>query len=533
MHRFVTLLLIATGIFVAGCTTPASRPADYDVVIRHGRIIDGTGRPATPGDVAIRDGRIVAVGSAPGTARTEIDATGKVVTPGFIDVHTHSEEITELPLAENFLRMGVTTIITGNCGMSAVDLAAYFTGIERTKVGPNVAALIGQGAVRAQVMGGSFMRPPTPEELDQMRALVAKAMADGAVGMSTGLIYLPGTYTRTEELIELAKVVAAHGGIYASHMRYESIRIFEALEELVRIAREARVRAEVSHIKLAGPAAWGRTADVIAVLERARAEGLEITQDQYAYTASSTGIATLVPSDVREGGDAAFKRRLADPAQKAWMISAMKGSLAAGARGDYAYAVIASYQHDPRLNGKSIKQAAQELRGSDSIDAQIEVILDIVGNGGAAGVFHGMDETDLRKFMALPHTMIASDAAPRRFGDGVPHPRGYGNNARVLGHYVREQKLLTIEDAVRKMTSLPAQAFRLARRGALKPGYVADVAIFDPATVSDPSTFDDPHHYAVGFSDVLVNGVPVIRNGVLTGSRPGRPVRLKDEVGSW
>jgi N-acyl-D-amino-acid deacylase len=529
MHRSASWLLISAGVFLAGCTTPVSRPADYDIVIRHGRIIDGTGRPAMPGDVAIRDGRIVAVGSAPGTARTEIDATGKVIAPGFIDVHTHSEEITELPFAENFLRMGVTTIITGNCGMSAVDLGEYFAGLERTKVGPNVGALIGQGAVRAQVMGGSFMRPPTPAELDQMRALVAKAMRDGAVGMSTGLIYLPGTYTRTEEIVELAKVVAAQGGIYASHMRYETVRIFEALEELARIAREAKIRAEVSHLKLSGPAAWSRTGDVMAFLERARAEGLDITQDQYAYTASSTGIATLVPSDVREGGDARFKARLADPVQKARMLAAMKGSIETGARGDYSYAVVASYEHDPRLNGKSIKQCAQLLRGTDSIDAQIEVILEIVANGGAAGVFHGMDEKDLQAFMKLPRTMIASDAAPRKFGDSVPHPRGYGNNARVLGHYVRDLKVLTLEDAVRKMTSLPAQTFRLARRGELKPGFIADVAVFDPATVSDPSTFDDPHHYALGFSDVLVNGVPVIRAGALTNSRPGRPVRLGDQ----
>ena len=378
-------------------------------------------------------------------------------------------------------------------------------------------------------MGGSFMRPTTEPEIEQMRQLVAQAMRDGAVGMSTGLIYLPGTYTRTEELIELAKVAAAGGGIYASHMRYESTRIFEALDELVRIAREAKIPAEVSHIKLSGPTAWGQTAKVVALLERARAEGLKITQDQYAYTASSTGIATLVPSDVQEGGDEKFRARLADPAQKSRMIAAMKTTIQTGARGDFSYAVIASYEHDPKLNGKSIAQAAKLQRGSDAIDDQIEVIFDIVAHGGASGVFHGMDEADLQKFMVLPDTMIASDAAPRKFGDGVPHPRGYGNNARVLGHYVRELKLLPLEDAVRKMTSLPAQAFHLARRGSLAVGQVADVNVFDPALVADPSTFDDPHHYALGFSDVIVNGVPVIRAGQLTEARPGRPVRLRDE----
>jgi N-acyl-D-amino-acid deacylase len=514
---------------LAAAVAAAADATDYDLVIRHGRIIDGTGSPARAGDVAIREGRIVAVGAVSGPARSEIDATGKVVAPGFIDVHTHAEELKDLPIAENYLRMGVTTIVTGNCGFSDVNVAEYFDEVSRTGIALNVAALIGQGAVRAQVMGGSFMRPATAAELDQMRQLVARAMKDGAVGLSTGLIYLPGTYTKTEEIIELAKVAAAAGGIYAGHMRYEGDRIFEALEEFIRIAREAKIPAEVSHIKLSGPKAWGQTDKVVALLNRARAEGLKITQDQYAYTASSTGIATLVPSDVREGGDEHFRARLADPARKARMIATMKQSVLTEKRGDFSYAVIASYAHDPELNGKSIAQAAKLRRGSDAIDDQIEIIFEIVANGGAAGVFHGMSEADLQKFMVRPETMIASDGAPRKFGDGVPHPRGYGNNARVLGRYVRELHLLTLEDAVRKMTSLPAESFHLARRGRLAVGAVADVVVFDPAKVSDPATYDDPHHYATGFSDVVVNGVPVIRDGGLTTARPGRPVRLQDE----
>jgi N-acyl-D-amino-acid deacylase len=529
LHMIRLSLLTFVWAAAAAVTAGAADAPDYDLVIRHGRIIDGTGTPARAGDVAIRDGRIVAVGAVVGTARSEIDATGKVVAPGFIDVHTHAEELKDLPIAENYIRMGVTTIVTGNCGFSGVNVAQYFDEVSSTGIALNVAALIGQGAVRAQVMGGSFMRPATAAELDQMRQLVAQAMKDGAVGLSTGLIYLPGTYTKTEEIIELAKVAAAAGGIYASHMRYEGYRIFEALDELIRIAREAKIPAEVSHIKLSGPTAWGQTDKVVAVLNRARVEGLKITQDQYAYTASSTGIATLVPSDVREGGDEQFRARLADPARKARMIATMKQSVLTEKRGDFSYAVIASYAHDPELNGKSIAQAAKLRRGSDSIDYQIEIIFEIVANGGAAGVFHGMSEADLQKFMVLPETMIASDGAPRKFGDGVPHPRGYGNNARVLGRYVRELHLLTLEDAVRKMTSLPAQTFQLARRGKLAPDAVADLVVFDPAKVSDPATYDDPHHYATGFSDVIVNGVPVIRAGELTPARPGRPVRLQDK----
>jgi N-acyl-D-amino-acid deacylase len=522
-------LLLAVLLFTGGSLQLAAQ--DYDIVIRNGRVIDGSGSPAVLADVALRGDRIAALGKIPAAAgRIEIDATGKVVAPGFIDVHTHSENITDLPLGENFVRMGVTTIISGNCGSSETDIAAYFSGITRTGVALNVATLLGQGSVRGRVMGGSFMRPPTDAELDQMRNLVRQAMADGAVGLSTGLIYLPGTFSKTEEIIELAKVVAAHDGIYVSHMRGESHpQIFDSLQELARIAREARIRAQVSHLKLSGPLAWGRAHEVIRILDTLRAEGLEITQDQYAYTASSTGIATLVPASAREGGTKAFADRLADPEQKARLIAQMKDSLRKTTRTDYTYTVIASYRPDPRLNGKTVPQAARLIHNSDTLDDQIETVLEIVAKGGAQGVFHGMHEPDLQQFMALPHTMIASDSGPRKYQDGVPHPRGYGNNARVLARYVRELKLLPLEEAVRKMTSLPAQTFRLKNRGELKPGFIADVVIFDPEKVAAPSTFEDPHHYAAGFSDVIVNGVPVIREATVTSARPGRPVRLKDE----
>jgi len=507
---------------------PFARAQDYDLVIRHARLVDGTGASAVSGDLAVRSGRIAAVGKVAGTGRTEIDAAGRVVAPGFIDVHTHSEDITELPVAENFIRMGVTTIVTGNCGGSKLDVAEFFDSIVKTKVALNVATLIGHNSVRGQVMGGSFARPPTSAELDRMCALVEQAMKDGAVGLSTGLIYLPGTFAKTDEIVALAKVAAAHGGIYASHMRHEDYRIRGALDEVVTIAREAHIPAEVSHLKLSSPAAWDRAEEIIAYLDRARAEGIAITQDQYVYTGSSTGIgANLIPAQFREGGAQRYRERLADPGEKAHMVAAMKEAVVKEKRGDYTFAVIASFQAEPRLNGKTIPQAAQLLRGSATLDDQIETILDIEHRGGAAGVFHGISERDLQKFLVQPLTMIASDGGLRKFGESVPHPRSYGNNARVLGRYVRELNLLTLEEAVRKMTSLPAQAFHLKNRGALKPDYVADLVIFDPATVTDPSTYDDPHHYATGFSDIIVNGVPVIRAEKLTAARPGGPVRLQ------
>jgi N-acyl-D-amino-acid deacylase len=521
MRRLLPLFLLSATLACA---------QDYDLVIRHARLIDGTGAPAVTGDLAVRGDRIAVVGEFSGTGRTEIDAAGRVVAPGFIDVHTHCEDICDLPIAENFLRMGVTTFITGNCGTSRTDIGEFFADIVRTKVAINVASLIGQGSVRFQVMGGSFARPPNADEMAKMRDLVDRAMRDGAVGMSTGLIYLPGTFTKTAEIVELAKIVAAHGGIYTSHMRHEDARILDALDELTTVAREAHIPAEVSHIKLSGPTAWGRADEILAYLDRARASGLTITQDEYAYTASSTGIgANLIDAQFLEGGNQNYRKRLADPAQKARMVADMKDFIVRGKRGDYAYAVIANFKADPTLNGKTIPQAAKLLRGSDTIDDQIEVILDIEARGGASGVFHGISEPDLKKFLVNPFTMIGSDGGLRKLGEGVPHPRSYGNNARILARYVREQKLLTLEDAVRKMTSLPVKTFQLGQRGELRPGFIADLVVFDPATVSDPSTYDDPHHYATGFSDVIVNGVPVICAGELTGARPGAPVKLAKE----
>ncbi len=512
---------------LAFCTL-SLRAQDFDLVIRGGRVVDGSGRPAVVTDIGIRGDRVATIGTIAGKGRTEIDAAGLVVAPGFIDVHTHAEDITELPVGENFIRMGVTTIVTGNCGGSKLDVGAFFADITRTGVALNVATLVGHNTVRGQVMGGSFARPPTVEELAKMCELVDRGMKDGAVGLSTGLIYLPGTFAKTDEIVALAKVASAHGGVYASHMRYENTRIREALDELTTIAREAKIPAEVSHLKLSGPSAWGRTDEIAAYLDGARAGGLTITHDQYAYTASSTSIGSLIAAEFREGGAKRYQERLADPATKAKMIAEMKESIAKGKRGDYTYAVIASFRTDPKLNGKTVREAAKLLRGADTLDDQIETILDIEARGGAQGVFHGMNEDDLQKFLVLPHTMIASDSGARRFGQAIPHPRGYGNNARVLGRYVRELKVLTLEEAVRKMTSLPAQVFRLKDRGELRAGAVADVVIFDPEKISDPSKFEDPHHYAVGFSDIVVNGVPVIRAEKLTEARPGRAVKRSE-----
>jgi N-acyl-D-amino-acid deacylase len=502
-----------------------ARAETFDVLIRHGRIVDGSGNPAFFADVALKDGRIAEIGRVDGSAKSEIDAKGLIVAPGFIDVHTHADEIGEMPLAENFVRMGVTTVVVGNCGGSALDVAKLFRDVEATNVAINVATLIGHNTVRQKAMGGSFDRSPTPEELSTMKSLVEQAMKDGAVGLSTGLIYLPGVFSKTDEIIELAKVASAYDGIYTSHMRYEDTQIYKALDEVFRISREAHIRAEVSHVKLSGPTAWGQADKVLAYIEKARAEGLDITQDQYAYTASSTGISQLIPESAFDGGRTNFLNRVADPKEKAKIVDEMEKGLSRKGRKDFSYAVIAFYRHDKSLDGLNIAEAAKAKRGSDSVADQIEMILEIQKNGGAQGVFHGMSEEDLQKFMRHPNTMIACDSGLRKFGEGVPHPRGYGNNARVLGRYVRELNVLKLEDAVRKMTSLPANTFHFKGRGELREGNWADIVVFDPAKVSDPATFNDPHHYAVGIPYVFVNGVAVINNGEHTSAKAGQPLR--------
>jgi N-acyl-D-amino-acid deacylase len=504
-------------------------PERYDLLIQNALIADGTGVPMVQGSIAVRDGRIVRIGKVSGKADKVIDAGGMVAAPGFIDVHTHSENIINIPDAENFVRMGVTTIVSGNCGSSRTDVGKFFDEVDAKGSTLNVATLVGHNSVRIKAMHGIYDRPPSSEELEAMKALVEQGMRDGAVGLSTGLIYLPGSFAKAEEIIELAKVASAHGGIYASHMRAETVKIFDALDELFRVAREAKIPAEVSHLKLSGPSAWGKANEVLAVLDKARAEGLRISQDAYAYTASSTTLSQLIPDKAREGGNKDFVARLADPKKKAEIIAGMQEMRERQGRHDYAYAVIARFTPDPSLNGMTIPEAARARRGSDSLEDQVEMILDIHVRGSGSGVFHGMSEPDLQTFLRHPETMIASDGGPRsnRGGKDATHPRSYGNNARVLGRYVRELKVLSLEDAIRRMTSMPAQKFQLQDRGSLRPGAFADIVIFDPSKVNDPSSYNDPHHFAEGFTDVIVNGDIVMRGGKMTGTRSGGSLRYQ------
>lgn len=512
-----TLLLLALTTLL-----PA---ADYDLLIENAQILDGTGSAAYKGAVGIKGGRITAVGEVAGSAEQRVDAAGQVLAPGFVDVHTHSEDICNLPAAENFLRMGVTTIVTGNCGSSRTDVAQFFREMEAARLNLNVATLIGHGSVRREAMGGVTMRAPTESQLTRMKELIHQGMKEGAVGMSTGLIYVPGSFAKTPELISCARAVAQHGGIYVSHMRYETVRIPEALEELITIAKEARLPAQVSHIKLSGPSAWGKAAEILARLDKARADGLDIAHDQYAYTASSTGLRQLIPDAALEGNRQDFIQRIESPEKKAEILEDMKAMLARQGRTDYSHVVIARYPHDPSLNGMRLLDAVQKLRGSQDWQQQAELVLEIERHGGGSGIFHGMAEPDVATFMRHPLTMIASDGGPRQLGADVPHPRSYGNNARVLAKYVREEKVLTLPEAIHRMTLLPARRFKLGDRGSIQAGAWADLVLFDPATVRDVSSFDQPHHYSEGFSHVWVRGTAVIATGQLTHARPGGPLR--------
>ncbi len=528
IHEFRRWVIRSLPIAILSLALPglAAREPKFDLVIRNGRVLDGTGAAVVEADVAIRNGRVAAVRKGLGNGKSEIDVRGQIVAPGFIDVHSHGENITELPLGENYARMGVASIVVGNCGGSELDLDAFWKELQTKGVSLNVASLIGHNTVRRSAMGGNFDRAPTPAELEKMEALVDRAMRAGAVGLSTGLIYLPGTFSRTPEVVALAKVAAKHNGLYASHMRNEGTGIFNALNELLTVAREGGIPAHVSHIKLGGRSAWGRASQVLELLDQANASGLKVTQDQYVYTASSTRIGTMVPSRAREGGTEKYLERLANPAYKADLVAEMKGGLWRRAETGYSYAVVASCRWNRALNGKTVPEAARLLRGADSLDDQIETILEIVAKGDAQGVFHGMDEADLRTFLRHPNTMIAADSGVQSPGPSVPHPRGYGNNARVLNRYVREMGDLKLEEAVRRMTSLPAQTFRLRDRGTLKPGSFADIVVLDPAAVRDPATFAEPQQYATGIRHLLVNGKPVIRDGDHTKAPAGVPLRL-------
>jgi N-acyl-D-amino-acid deacylase len=398
--------------------------------------------------------------------------------------------------------------------------------VRETGVAVNFATLAGHNTIRSAVMGRSE-REPTVAELDRMKSLVFKAIADGAVGFSTGLQYVPGTYSRSWEIVELARVAANEGGLYATHMRNEGTALEEAIAESIRVAETLDMRLQISHLKVDSPSRWGASEAALKLIDEAQRRGVNVRADQYAYTAGSSSLSIRFPSWALEGGAEQVQKRLTDAATWARIKKEMQALIEERGFRDLAWAAVASYRSNPSLNGLSVKEVAQRVVGSASADAQLEAARQLMLGGGATMVYHFMSEADIERIMKHRSVGIASDSSVLDGDGGVPHPRGYGNAVRVLGVYVRERKIISLEEAVRKMTSLPAEHFRFADRGVIREGAAADLVVFDPAQVRDVATYDKPHAYAEGVPYVLVNGVLVVDKGAQTEARPGQVLRLK------
>jgi N-acyl-D-amino-acid deacylase len=517
------LLAVLAAVSLASAASP--RPT-YDLLIKNGTVVDGSGSPGFRADVGIKDGKIVRIGDLKeASAKRTIDASGLVVAPGFIDVHTHADDLAEKPRAENFLRMGVTTVVAGNCGSSPVEIGRELGEIRKAKPSINFATLVGHGSVRAAVMG-TERRAPTPAEMEKMKALVAKAMADGAVGLSTGLQYVPGSYAEEGEIVELARVACRAGGLYASHMRNEGTEIEKSLAETIAVGERAGCPVEISHLKIDSPSRWGGSTKALETIDAARARGLDVEADQYAYTAAASSLSIRFPDWALAGGDEEIRKRLDDEATWARIKSDIQAILAGRGFTDLSFAVVSSYPPDPSLNGLDMKQVAQKLLGDGSADAQLEAARRMLRKADAGMIYNLMSEDDVTRILKHPRVAFASDGAIVTPEDGRTHPRAFGNNARVLGVYVRDRKAIGLEEAVRKMTSLPAAHFKLGQRGLVKEGYAADLTLFAPATVRDEATFDRPQNFASGIPYVLVNGVPVVDGALPKGAGPGQVLQL-------
>jgi N-acyl-D-amino-acid deacylase len=547
-------LFAASALLLSACATTSA--PQYDTVIRNGAIYDGSGGDAIRGDVAIDGDRIVAVGKVRGAGKTEIDAHGLAVAPGFINVMSQAQEsLIADGRAMSDVKQGVTTEIFGE-GESMGPLTAamkkelaesqadikydvdwttlgeYLQSLVRRGVSVNVGSFLGAATPRVSVLGREN-RAPTAAELEQMRAIVRQAMDDGAFGVASALIYAPGAYSTTSELVELCKAAAPYGGMYISHMRSEGNRLIEATDELISIAREAGVPAEIYHLKAAGRANWPKMDAVLERVNAARAAGLRITADMYTYTAGATGLDAAMPTWVQAGGYEQWRKRLLDPATRARVVSEMRTPstdwenlmmLAGGAEN----VLLAGFKNEKLkpLTGKTVAEVAK-MRGVSPEDAAIDLVID--DGSRVSTIYFLMSEENLRKQIAQPWVSFGSDAeAPAPEGvflKSSTHPRAYGNFANLLGKFVREQKVISLGEAIRRMTSLPASNLGIANRGALKSGNFADVVVFDPATIAATSTYEHPHSYATGIQHVFVNGVQIIRDGEHTGARPGRAVR--------
>ncbi len=551
------LLLLFLIVSTLGFATEGFAADSFDVVITNGHIMDGTGSPWYSGDIGIRDGRIAAIGNlSEATRKRTIDAKGRVVAPGFIDMLGQSE-VTILvdPRLPSKIYQGITTEITGEGGSAAplnraivaadrpayahykvnVDwqtFRQYFARLEKQGMGINLASYVGATQVRRVVLGDADVQP-TPEQLEKMKALVRDAMRDGAVGVSTSLEYAPAPYAKTEEIVALASEASKFGGVYATHMRNESDTVIEAIDEALRIGREAHIPVEIWHLKVAGKNNWGRMPEVVAKISQARAQGADISANTYAYPAWFNSMSAFVPPWAHDGGDAKLVERLRDPATRARIRKDLETP---SKDWDNEWqeipgpeAVMIGVVQNPELKkfqGKRLSEVAQAWH-KDAMDTLFDLLIE--DNAFTECAVFGMSEPDVALALQQPWVSIDNDSSGTSpdgiLGEEHPHPRAYGTFPRILRKYVREEKKLTLEDAIRKFSALPAQRLRLADRGVLKQGMWADVVVFDSETVRDVATFDDPNRLSEGMEFVLVNGVPVIENGKMTGALPGKVLR--------
>lgn len=505
-----------------------SSQADWDVLIRRGIVVNGSGAPGFTGDVAIRGDRIVRVSREaldPTRALRVVEAEGMVVSPGFVDIHAHLDPLPMLPGGESHLRQGVTTALGGPDGSSPWPLADYLARAEASGVGLNVGYTIGHNTVRRAVMGLED-RSPTPEELRRMRRMVARGMDEGAYGISTGLKYLPGTFSNVDEVVQLSEEAAARGGFYTSHLREEGLGLLQSVSEALEIGRRADIPIVLTHHKVVGAPMWGSSARTLAMVDSARAAGTDVMIDQYPYTASYSGITILVPGWAMEGGTEGLLARMEDPSTADSVLAGIEDNIINDRGGnDLRRVQFGLVPWDRSLEGQTLHDWAVRDGLEPTPATGARLVIEAVRRGGASGIYHAMDEEDVEAIMSHPFTMIASDGRLVAPGDGHPHPRWYGTFPRVLGRYVRERGVLALEDAIRKMTSLPAERIGLRERGQLRAGWFADVVIFDPTIVADLATFQEPHQYPVGIHHVLVNGRFAVDDGAYHDVRSGLVLR--------
>jgi len=506
----------------------SAAPPAFDLLIRGGTIVDGTGALRFAGDVAVSGDRIVAV-ERPGIldaagAAELIDAEGLIVAPGFIDHHAHVQtSIARYPLAENFTRQGITTILASlHSGDQPWPFGEYLDSLE---VALNVGFFAGHTWTRRRVLGNDN-RAPTAAELDEMRRLVDQTMREGALGLSTGLLYVPANFAETEEVIALAEVAARHGGIYVTHMRDEATGLLDSVAESIRIGREAGIPVQIQHHKAVGETQWGWSELTLEMIDSARAEGLDVTLDQYPYTASSTSSAVLFPQWALAGGRDDFAARIADPAQRAAIEEQMYEIFTRQRGGnDIARVQFRTVSSMPAYNGRTLADLARDRGLPLTVASGIALVIELQLQGGFSAIYHAMSEEDVTRIMRHPYSMFDTDGDNVSYGIGHPHPRSYGTFPRILGRYVRERGVISLEEAIRKMTSLSADQIGQSQRGRIAEGMYADITVFDGDTIIDRATYTDPHQYSVGVLHVIVNGVPILRDAALTGEKPGRVLR--------